>query len=139
MPPFTSVEWLWKGSVNLSSLESPSQSEDFKWSTHTTTVTKEAQQRLHCLRQLKKFSVSPSILRSFYNRTVESVLLYCCTAWYGSCTVLHQKALQRVVKVAQRIIRVQLPSLQEQYEKRTKARAMRIFKDTFHPSKRLFK
>ena len=113
--------------------------EDLKWSTHTTTVTKKAQQRLHCLRQLKKFSVSPSILRSFYNSTVESVLLYCCTAWYGSCTALDQKALQRVVKAAQRIIGVQLPSLQEQYEKRSTARAMKIFEDTFHPSNTLFK
>ena len=113
--------------------------QDLKWSTHTTHVTKKAQQRLHCLRQLKKFSVSPSILRSFYNSTVESVLLYCCTAWYGSCTALDRGALQRVVKAAQRIIGGELPSLQELYEKRCTAKANRIIKDTYPPSHKLFK
>ena len=41
--------------------------EDIKWSTHTTNSAKKGQQRLHCLRQLKKFNVEsqhPQILLS---------------------------------------------------------------------------
>ena len=113
--------------------------DDLKWSKHTTHVVKKAQQRLHCLRQLKKFSVSSTILRSFYHCTVESILLYCCTVWYGSCSALDQRALQRVVKAAQRIIGGELPSLQGTFEKRCVLRADRTIADPHHPSHRLFR
>jgi hypothetical protein len=35
--------------------------------------------------------------------TIESILTGCVTAWYGNCTTLNQKALQRVVPTAQYI------------------------------------
>ena len=49
-------------------------SRDLKWATRTTTVVKKAQQRLYCLRRLRKFNVSPHMLRAFYNSTIESIL-----------------------------------------------------------------
>ena len=33
--------------------------------------------------------------------------------WYGSCTALNRKALQRVVKTAQNITRTELPSMED--------------------------
>ena len=59
-----------------------------KWSTHTGSVVKKAQQRLFNLRRLKKFGLSPKTLTNFYRCTIESILLGCITAWYGNCTSL---------------------------------------------------
>ncbi len=45
--------------------------EDLTWSAHTDAVLKKAHQRLFFLRRLRKFGMSPRILRSFYTCTVE--------------------------------------------------------------------
>ncbi len=41
-------------------------SEDLTWTTHIQTQVKKARQRLYHLRQLRKFRVSPTILKTFY-------------------------------------------------------------------------
>ena len=94
--------------------------------------------RLYCLRRLKKFRVGPRILRAFYNSTIESILTSGTTAWFGSCTAVEKKALQRVVKTAQRVVGGELPPLQEIYERRCVAKAESIIKDVHHPSYSLF-
>ncbi len=58
--------------------------EDLTWSAHTDAVLKKAHQRLFFLRRLRKFVMSPSILRSFYSCTVESILTGCITTWFGN-------------------------------------------------------
>ncbi len=55
--------------------------EDLTWSTHTDAVLKKTHQRLFFLRRLRKFGMSPSILRSFYTCTMESILTGCITAF----------------------------------------------------------
>ncbi len=52
-------------------------SEDLTWTTHIQTQVKKARQRLYHLRQLRKFRVSPTILKTFYSGTIESVLTQC--------------------------------------------------------------
>ncbi len=74
--------------------------EGLTWSAHTDAVLKKAHQRLFFLRRLRKFGMSPSILRSFYTCTVESILTGCITAWFGNSTAGNRKALQRVVRTA---------------------------------------
>ncbi len=54
--------------------------EDLTWSAHTDAVLKKSHQRLFFLRRLRKFGMSPSILRTFYTCTVESILTSCITA-----------------------------------------------------------
>ncbi len=49
-------------------------SEDLTWTTHIQTQVKKARQRLYDLRQLRKFRVSPTILKTFYSGAIESVL-----------------------------------------------------------------
>ena len=68
-----------------------------KWSTHTGSVVKTVQQHLFNLRRLKTFGLSPKTLPNFNRCTIESILSGCITAWYGNCTALNRKALQRVV------------------------------------------
>ncbi len=49
-------------------------SEDLTWTTHIQTRVKKARQRLYHLRQLRKFRVPPTILKTFYSGAIESVL-----------------------------------------------------------------
>ncbi len=98
-------------------------SEDLTWTAHIQTQVKKAGQRLYHLRQLKKFRVSPSILKTFYSGAIESVLPQCISLWYGNASNQDCKALQRVVCLAERI---------------SGSRAVKIIKDSNHPGNRLF-
>ncbi len=96
-------------------------SEDLTWTAHIQTQVKKARQRLYHLRQLRKFRVSPAILKTFYSGVIESVLTQCISVWYNNATNQDCKALQRVVRLAERISGSALPSLQHIYLKRCKA------------------
>uniref|UniRef100_A0A669C0V1 Ig-like domain-containing protein n=1 Tax=Oreochromis niloticus TaxID=8128 RepID=A0A669C0V1_ORENI len=113
--------------------------EDLTWSVHINKTVKKAQQRLFFLRRLKRFGMSPRILRTFYRCAIESILTGCITTWYGNTTAYNRKALQRVVRCAERIIGGELPSLQDIYRKRCLRKAGRIIKDSSHPSHKLFR
>ncbi len=76
-------------------------SEDLTWTTHIQTQVKKARQRLYHLRQLRKFRVSPTILKTFYSGAIESVLTQCISVWYGNSSNQDCKALQRVVRLAE--------------------------------------
>ena len=62
----------------------------------------------------------------------------CITAWYGNYTARNCRALQRVVRSAQRIIEGKLPALQDTYITRFHRKAKKIIKDNNHPSHCLF-
>ncbi|KAL0191921.1 hypothetical protein M9458_010217, partial [Cirrhinus mrigala] len=44
--------------------------EDLTWTTNTMSLSKKAQQHLHFLRRLKRASLPPPILTTFYRRTI---------------------------------------------------------------------
>jgi hypothetical protein len=46
-------------------------------------------------------------LFGIYSYNIETMLTGCITAWYGNCTALDHKVLQRVVRTAQYIRRCQ--------------------------------
>ncbi len=108
-------------------------SEDLTWTTHIQTQVKKARQRLYHLRQLRKFRVSPTILKTFYSGAIESVLTQCISVWYGNSSNQVCKALQSAVRLAECISGSALPSLQDIYLKRCKSRAAKILKDSNHP------
>ncbi len=109
-------------------------SEDLTWTAHIQTQVKKARQRLYHLRQLRKFRVSLAILKTFYSGAIESVL----TVWHGNASNQDCKALQRVMRLAERISGSALPSLQDIYLKCCKSRAVKITKDSNHPGNHLF-
>ncbi len=113
-------------------------SEDLTWTTHIQTQVKKARQRLYYLRQMRKFRVSPAILKTFYSGAIESVLTQCISVWYGNSLNPDCKALQRVVRLAECISGSALLSLQDIYLKRCKSRAAKILKDSNHPGNHLF-
>ncbi len=107
------------------------------WTAYIQTQVKKARQRLYHLRHLRKFSFSPAVLKTFYSGAIESVLTQCILVLYGNVSNQDCKALQRVVRLAERISGSALPSLQDIYLKRCKSRAAKIIKDSNHPGNHL--
>ncbi|KAI3375577.1 hypothetical protein L3Q82_003700 [Scortum barcoo] len=88
-------------------------SENLSWTANTSSLIKKAHQRLFFLRTLKKNHLSTAIpMGNFYRCAIESILTNCITVWYGNCSVADRKALQRVVKTAQRITKTPLPAIE---------------------------
>ncbi|KAL0154309.1 hypothetical protein M9458_050422 [Cirrhinus mrigala] len=108
--------------------------ENLSWTTNVTSLNKKGQQCLHFLHQLKRTSLPPPILTTFYRGTIESVLTSCITVWYGNCSVADRKTLQRTVNTAAKIIGAPLPSILDIFL----ARCSSIIKDPTHPSHNLF-
>ncbi len=86
-------------------------SEDLTWTAHIQTQVKKDRQRLYHLRQLRKFRVSPAILKTFYSGVIESVLTQCISVWYSNASNQDCKALQRVVRLSWAHLRVCSSSL----------------------------
>lgn len=112
--------------------------ENLTWSLNTSHTAKKAQQRLYFLRRQRKAHLSPPILTMFYRGTIESILSSCITAWFGNCTVSDRKTLQRIVRTAEKIIGVSLPSITDIYTSRCIRKATSIVDDPTHPSHTLF-
>ncbi|KAK3539814.1 hypothetical protein QTP70_013300 [Hemibagrus guttatus] len=106
--------------------------ENFPWSLNTTSITKKAQQHLFFLRRLRKAHLPPPILTMFYRGTIESVLSSCITDWFGNCTISDRKILQRIVRTAEKIIGVSLPSITDMYTTRCIHKANSIVDDPTH-------
>ncbi|KAK0153884.1 putative RNA-directed DNA polymerase from transposon X-element [Merluccius polli] len=113
-------------------------SSDLTWTENTTAIIKKAQQRLHFLRVLRKYNLNSSLLLAFYRSSIESILTYCITVWYSSCTMADRERLQRIIKAAQKIIGCPLPSLTDIFTSRCLTRAKNITKDNTHPGFILF-
>ncbi|KAA2237132.1 DUF1891 domain-containing protein [Chitinophaga agrisoli] len=86
-------------------------SQDLSWTHHIGHIVKKARQRLFHLRRLKDFKLPSQVLRTFYTCTVESILTGSITAWFGNSTQQDIRALQRVVRSAERSICTELPDL----------------------------
>ncbi len=100
----TLVEW-----VNTFKFLGVHITEDLTWSAHTDAVLKKAHQRLFFLRRLRKFGMSPSILRSFYTCTVESNLTGCITAWFGNSTAVNRKLCKWSCELPTTLLEVNFP------------------------------
>ncbi|KAK1793659.1 hypothetical protein P4O66_012026, partial [Electrophorus voltai] len=111
---------------------------DLSWSHHTNSLAKKACQRLYHLRRLRDFRLPSKVLRNFYTCTIESILTGNITVWFGNSTKQDRRALQRVMRSAERITHTELPDLQTIYYKRCQTKARRIVKDPTHPNNRLF-
>ncbi|KAK3539813.1 hypothetical protein QTP70_013299 [Hemibagrus guttatus] len=107
--------------------------ENLTWSLNTSSITLKAQQR-----RLRKAHLPPPILTTFYRGTIENILSSCITAWFGNCTVSDRKTLQRIVRTAEKIIVVSLPSIMDIYSTRCICKANNIVDDPTHPSHTLF-
>ncbi len=81
-----------------------------------------------------RYGMDSRILANFYRCTIESILTGNFTAWYGNTTAQDRRALQRVIKSAQRLITSELPNIHSLYNQRCLRKAKRIVLDPHHPS-----
>ncbi|KAK1798154.1 hypothetical protein P4O66_000648 [Electrophorus voltai] len=112
--------------------------ENLTWTLNTSSITKRAQQRLYFLWKLRKAHVPSPILTTFYRGTIESNLSSSITTWFGNCTVFDCKTLQRIMRTAEKIIGVSLPSIMDIYTTSCIHKATSIVGDPTHPSHKLF-
>ncbi len=113
-------------------------SEDLSWTNNTAALAKKAQQRLYFLRKLRRARAPTPIMCTFYRGTIESILTSCITVWYGACNASCRKSLQRIVRAAEKIVGVSLPSLQDIYSTRLTRKALSIAGDPTHPTHSFF-
>ncbi|PWA28636.1 hypothetical protein CCH79_00019845 [Gambusia affinis] len=59
--------------------------DNLSWTTRITSLVKQAQQRLHFLRRMRRASLPPPILSTFHRGTIESLLTSSVSIWSGSC------------------------------------------------------
>ncbi|KAK3539268.1 hypothetical protein QTP86_032718, partial [Hemibagrus guttatus] len=99
---------------------------------------RKAQKSLYFLRRLRKAHLPPPILTTFYRGTIESILSSCITAWFGNCTFSNCKTLQRILRTAEKIIGVSVPSITDIYSTCCVRKTNSIVDDHTHPSHTLF-
>ncbi len=75
---------------------------------------------------------------TFYRGTIESILTSCITVWYGACNASCRKSLQRIVRAAEKIVGVSLPSLQDIHNTRLTRKTLCIAGDPTHPTHSFF-
>lgn len=86
---------------------------------------------------MRRADLPTSALITFYRGVIESILTSCLSVWYGSCLAALKKALQRVVRTAEKIVRSPLPAIQDLYISHCSRRAVNIIKDLTHPAHKL--
>ncbi len=69
---------------------------------------------------------------------MKPVCKVCITVWYGACNASCRKSLQRIVRAAEKIVGVSLPSLQDIYSTRLTRKALSIAGDPTHPTHSFF-
>uniref|UniRef100_A0A9J8CSJ6 Alkylated DNA repair protein AlkB homologue 8 N-terminal domain-containing protein n=1 Tax=Cyprinus carpio carpio TaxID=630221 RepID=A0A9J8CSJ6_CYPCA len=112
--------------------------EDLSWTDNTTALAQKSQQRLYFLRKLRRARAPAPIMCTFYRGTIESILTSCITVWYVAGNVACRKSLQCIVRAAEKIIGVSLPSLQDIYGTYLIRKILCIASDPTHPSHSFF-
>lgn len=106
--------------------------DQLKGSVNTDMVARKCNQRLHFVRILRNLRVDKVIISLFYKSTLESVLSFSITAWYGKLTCKDKNKLGRIVKKAGKQ-GAETISLDNLYQTGTMKQVDRIMKDITHP------
>ena len=92
----------------------------FSWQANTSHIVQKAYKRMSLLHKLYEFAVPVKDLVEIYILYIRSVLESSAVVWNSSLTQGQEKELERVQKVALRII------LKEQYENKTKLLSVQL-------------
>ena len=108
--------------------------EDMRWHTHVTACCAKIHQRLHFLRRLRLFGVSTNIMLIFYRASIESIMRYGITSWFGNLTVKFKSEITRLAKTAGKIMGMSSPpsTLQNIFDQAVLRQARNIISDHAH-------
>jgi len=109
-----------------------------QWNSNTDTIYKKGLQRLYFMRRLRQFRVDRDMMLLFYHSSVESMLLFCCVAWYFSLSVTNKNRLSKIVNLASKVAGHKLDSMAITCERRVLKKGIAINKDTSHPLYRAY-
>ena len=109
-----------------------------KFSENVNLICKKSQQRLYLLRKLRSFGVNSTVLETAYRSLIESILGFNISCWYGFVSAKDRKKLDRIVRLADKIIGKPQISTGELYSQSVKRKAKRIISCDFHPLREEF-
>ena len=109
-----------------------------KWDINSFYLIKKARNRLYCLNVLKSYGVDTKILITTYKSIIESILANSIMIWYSGLTSILREKLNRVVKIASKIIGTKLLPLDELYQDRLHKKFQKIRSDKMHPANNYF-
>ena len=103
-----------------------------KGTANTDMVYKKCNQRLHFARILHGLNIDDAITNLFYKSTVESILSFSLTTWYGKLTKKDKYKLGKIVKKSKKM-GIKSKSLDELYQESTLKQVEKIMLDVRHP------
>ena len=103
------------------------------WTVNVNSLTKKGNQRLYFLRRLNKLHIDRSIMVLFYQSLIQSLLTFNLVCYFGNGTQQNRDRLDRVRRVAQRVIGQNLPSLNHLFERKVLSKIDKIMADKSHP------
>ena len=106
--------------------------DQLKGNVNTDKVFKKSNQRLYLLRKLYNIHVSPSILNLFYKSTIESILSFSITTWYGKLTKKDKHKLGKIVRKTKRL-GIRTTPLDKLYQECAMKQVDKNRKDPGHP------
>ena len=77
---------------------------DLKWSMNTANIVSRASNKLWIIRRLKELGAKPYELVDMFTKQCRSILEYGVPAWQGAITIQEKQDIERVQKMALRII-----------------------------------
>ena len=95
---------------------------DLKWNKNTKHLVKRAYARMEILRQMSKFTKSVKDKNHIYKTYIRSVLEQSSVVWSSSITKKNKSELERVQKVAVRLIYNSNEPYKEIFKKKTQLR-----------------
>lgn len=107
---------------------------EMSWHTHVTSLCSKIHQRLHFLRRLRLFGVCRNIMLIFYRASIESIVRYGITSWFGNLSVKYKSEIFRLVKMAGKIMGMSAPPItpQAMFEQSTISQVKKIVSDPSH-------
>ena len=108
--------------------------QNMSWHTHVESCCTKIHQRLHFLRRLRLFGVSLGIMLIFYRASIESILRYGISSWFGNLTVKYKAQISRLAKMAGKIMGLSTPPMTPQaiFEQTVVRQAKNIISDPLH-------
>ena len=103
---------------------------DLKWTDNIKEQVKKSNKRLYFLRKLKEFSVDTKILNLFYTCVIQSVAVFGLIIWYNSASVMDKQQVDKIRKVAQKIIGSPVTTLNDIYDTKIMCKVKSVINDT---------
>ena len=105
---------------------------------HADYICKKANQRLFLLRKLRSFDINKKVLGTVYCSLIESILTFNIITWFGHLTLKDRNRLNRIVKIASKVIGLKQNTLSDLYTKCMVKKSKYIIKDKKHPLHKCF-